>query len=139
MTPLQRITERVGRLGHPDDPDTTRPLLSVEDFFVGNITTGSIGCNLESAPAPDVFHALFNSILQRPEVSDVRVQITMFDDPEGPVSDTVYVMTTATPEEVMSWFPEALRPDETWAGFSDQAFEPYDVPAGMHPIGCWWD
>lgn len=139
MTPLQRITERVGRLGHPDDPDTPRPLLSVEDFFVGNTTTGSIGCNLESAPAPDVFHTLFNSILQRPDVSDIRVQVTMFDDPEWPFSDTVYVMTTATPEEVMSWFPEALRPDETWAGFSDQAFEPYDVPTGMHPIGCWWD
>jgi hypothetical protein len=50
---------------------------------------------------------------------DVRVKITMFDDPEWPFSDTIYVMTSATPEEVASWFDEDLRPDDVWEGFVD--------------------
>ena len=48
-------------------------------------------------------------------------------------------MTTATPEEVMSWFPEELRPDDTWAGFNHEEYEPYAVPAGVQPVACWWD
>jgi hypothetical protein len=42
-------------------------------------------------------------------------------------------------EEVASWFPAELRPDETWEGFVDQAYEPYQVPKGTKPIACWWD
>ena len=140
MSPLERITQRVHRLGDPDDPDTPRALLSVEEFFDGNDTQGSIGCNLyPRKPMPEEFRELFAQIARRDNVEDVRVQITAFDDPEWPFTDTVYVMTSATPEEVMSWFPEDLKPDETWAGFADQAFEPYEVPAGTQPVACWWD
>lgn len=139
MTPLERITERVNRLGHPDDPETPRPLVTLEEFFTGNSEAGSIGCNLPSAPSPEQFHGLFQAIARRPEVADIRVQITAFDAPEWPFSDTVYIMTSASAEEVASWFPEDLRPDETWRGFADQGYEPYAVPPGTEPIGCWWD
>jgi hypothetical protein len=139
MTPLERITERVTRLGHPDDPETPRPLVTLEEFFDGNSVIGSIGCNLQSAPAPDRFCELFRQIARRSNVKDIRVQITAFDVPEWPFTDTVYVMTAASAEEVSSWFPEDLKPDETWEGFVDQAFEPYEVPAGCKPVACWWD
>ncbi|XHS77838.1 hypothetical protein ACFJGW_19290 [Burkholderiaceae bacterium UC74_6] len=139
MTPLERITERVNRLGHPDAPETPRPLLTIDEFFDGNSEVGSIGCNLPTAPAPTQFYELLRAIAQRPEVKDVRVQITAFDVPEWPFSDTVYIMTSASTEEVMSWFPEDLAPDEIWDGFVDQAYEPYEVPAGSRPIACWWD
>lgn len=139
MKHLDRITERVNRLGHPDDPDTPRPLLTIDEFFEGNVEVGSIGCNLEEPPAPEVFYTLFRSIAQRQDVYDIRVQITAFDVPEWPFSDTVYIMTTATPEEVATWFPEHLKPDETWIGFVDQKYEPYQVPGGTQPIACWWD
>lgn len=139
MTPLGRITERVNRLGHPDDPDTPRPLVTVDEFFVGNSEIGSIGCNLASTPSPEGFYALFQAIARRPEVQDIRVQITAFDVPEWPFSDTVYIMTSAAPGEVASWFPTELKPDETWSGFADETYEPYAVPAGVQPIACWWD
>lgn len=139
MTPLERITERVTRLGHPDEPGTPRPLVAIDEFFEGNSAVGSIGCNLDCTPAPGRFYELFREMARRPEVKDIRVQITAFDDPEWPFSDTVYVMTSAAPEEVGSWFPSELRPDETWEGFVDQAFEPYEVPAGCKPVACWWD
>jgi hypothetical protein len=139
MTPLERITERVSRLGHPDEPGTPRPLLSVGEFFDGNIEVGSIGCNLDGAPTPAEFHSVFRSIAQHPDVRDIRVQITAFDVPEWPFSDTIYIMTSATPEEVATWFPQHLRPDETWTGFVDQAYEPYQIPDGVQPVACWWD
>jgi hypothetical protein len=139
MTPLERITERVSRLGHPDAPGTPRPLLTLDEFFLGNTHVGSIGCNIQPIPAPERLYVLFRAISGRPEVLDVCVQITMFDDPEWPFSDTVYVMTSASPDEVASWFPPELRPDETWAGFADQTYEPYVVPAGVKPVACWWD
>lgn len=139
MTPLERITQRVTRLGHPDEPGTPTPLVTLDEFFDGNSEVGSIGCNLDSAPAPARFYELLLEIARRPEVKDVRVQITAFDAPEWPFSDTVYVMTSATPEEVALWFPDDLKPDETWEGFVDQPFEPYEVPVGCKPVACWWD
>ncbi|WP_369935908.1 hypothetical protein [Xanthomonas tesorieronis] len=80
-----------------------------------------------------------NAIAPRPDVEDIRVQIAAFDVPEWPFSDTVYIMTSATPEEVETWFPQYLKPDETWAGFVDQPYEPYQVSNGTHPVACWWD
>jgi len=139
MTPLDRITERVNRLGHPDDQDTPRPLVTVDEFFVGNSEVSSIGCNLINAPSPEQFHTLLRELARRPDVKDIRVQITAFDVPEWPFSDTVYIMTSASPEEVLSWFPTELKPDETWSGFTDQPYEPYSVPTGTQPIACWWD
>lgn len=140
MSPLDRITERVCRLGHPDEPDTPRPLVSIADFFEGNSELGSIGCNLLSEPTPEQFYRLFSEFLQRSNVMDIRVQITMFDVPEWPFSDTVYIMTTASPDEVIDWFPDSLRPDETWLGFAvDQEYEPYVVPVGSQVVACWWD
>lgn len=139
MKDLERIAERVHRLGDPDDPQTPRPLLAIDEFFEGNTVVGSIGCNLAGEPSPEMFYAALQAIAHRPDVEDIRVQITAFDDPDWPYSDIVYVMTSSAPEEVATWFPQELRPDETWEGFVDQPYEPYAVPPGMKPIACWWD
>ena len=139
MTHLERVTERVNQLGDPEDAGTPRPLLTIDEFFEGNTVVGSIGCNLDSEPSPEAFYSLFRAIAGRSDVADIRVQITAFDDPDWPFSDTVYIMTSATAEEVASWFPEELKPDETWEGFVDQAYEPYSVPNGAQAVACWWD
>ena len=140
MTPLERITERVTRLGHPDDGKTPRPLRTLSEFFDGNSHVGSICCNLSPPPTPAQVYAVLRGIAARPDVADIRVVITMFDDPEWPFSDTVYVMTTASPEEVASWFDEDLRPDEVWEGFvSGETYEPYMPPSGFRPVALWWD
>ena len=140
MTPLERITVRVTRNGHPDDSGTPIPLLTLEEFFEGNEVDGSICCNLDSCPPPaQVFHAL-KAIRERNEVADVRVQVTAFDDPEWPFSDTVWIMTKANSEEVASWIPDELAPDECWEGWIEsQVYEAYDVPADTHPVAMWWD
>lgn len=140
MTALQRITERVNRHGDVNKPATPRPLLTLAEFFEGNDVVGSIGCNLTPMPNPSQFYELFKRIEARPDVASVRVQITMFDAPEWPFSDTVWIVTLADPEEVAAWFEEDVRPDECWAGWTPGVtFERCFVPPGMIPVACWWD
>lgn len=93
MTPLERITERVNRNGDVNDPNTARPLLTLTEFFSGNEVDGSIGCNLNPTASPSEFHELLAVISRRHDVAEVRVQVTMFDDPEWPFTDTVWVIT----------------------------------------------
>ncbi|AXM04571.1 hypothetical protein DKG79_11400 [Escherichia fergusonii] len=59
----------------------------------------------------------------------------MFDDPDWPFSESILVITSASPEEVQSWFVEEIAPDESWEGWSeDTDYEWVEVPAGMHPV-----
>ena len=140
MTPLERIAERVSRRGYVNDAATPRPLLTLAEFFEGNDVDGSTGCNLNPMPSPAEFYDLLKGIAARPGVADVRVQVTMFDAPEWPFSDTVWVVTSASPEVVASWFDESVRPDECIPGWQEGvAVEAYTVPAGMKPIMSWWD
>jgi hypothetical protein len=140
MDHRERITQRIDRLGDPNDPNTPRPLLTIEEFFEGNEYPGSIGCNLSPAPPPSRFYSLFKRIASRPNVKDIRVRITDFDDFDWPFSDTVYIMTSATVEEVGSWFDADLAPDEIWEGFhTGETHEPYSTPSGTRPVAVWWD
>ena len=141
MTALERITERVNRVGDPNNPSDPRPLLTLSEFFEGNDILGSIGCNLLPTPTPSEFHAALSAIAARPEVSDVRVQVTMFDNPsEWPFSDTVWVMTSADAATVRSWFAEAIAPDEVQEGWvKGVTYEEYSLPVGTKPVSCWWD
>ena len=140
MSALERITKRVNRNGDPDDPRTPTALLTLAEFFDGNDVVGSIGCNLIPTPTPAEMREVLEGILERPDVKDIRVQVTMFDDPEWPFSDTVWLMTSAPTSEIAGWFPDDLAPDDVWEGWQEGvSYEPYEVPEGVRPVACWWD
>jgi hypothetical protein len=141
MSPLDRVTERVNQNGDVNVSETPRSLLTLSEFFDGNNVVGSIGCNLTPTPTPSEFYDFLRQIANRRDVSDIRIQISMFDDvPDWPFSDTVWIITSAEPEDVSGWFNETLRPDECWSGWTDGIiFEPCEVPPGMKPVACWWD
>lgn len=140
MTPLDRVTERVNRNGDVNAPNVSRPLLTLEEFFEGNDVVGSICCNISPTPEPREIFELLVRIRSRSDVSDVRVEITMFDDPAWPFSDTVWVITTARPEDVMTWFTNHIAPTECRDGWSEGVdYEPLRLTDGMRPIACWWD
>ena len=114
--------------------------MTLAEFFEGNDIDGSIGCNLDPPPTPTEFYELLSRIAARPDVADVRVQITMFDVPEWPFSDTVWIITSDLPEEVAGWFEETVRPDDCSVGWQEGvAVERCEVPIGMKPVACWWD
>lgn len=52
----------------------------------------------------------------------------------------VYIMTSASTDEVASWFDAGLGPDEVSDGFvPGQTYEAYSVPSGVRAVTCWWD
>ncbi|HND65988.1 MAG TPA: hypothetical protein PL112_04305 [Candidatus Obscuribacter sp.] len=142
--PLEKILRRCARHGDVNDPATPRPMLSLEEFFEDN-EVGNILVNLDPAPEPREVYATYKAIRNRPDVADVRVEITqvdVYDDgtKDWPFSDSLWVVTSASPDQVMSWFNSNMAPDEVHQGWSsDRTLEPVEVPEGMHPILCWYD
>ena len=141
MTPLECITARVNRAGDINDRNSPRPLLSLEEFFDGNDEIGSIGANLIPTPAPAEMLVALKRIRDRGDVQNVLVEVLQQDSLDSwPYSDTVWVITRANAEDVIGWLPGAMRPDETYVGWTDwNTREKYDVPPGYTPIGLWWD
>ena len=142
MTPLEGLIARINRAGNINDPATPRPLVTLEEFFEGNSDYGSIGYNFApDQPAPAEFYELFKRIRRRPEVADVRIQVSQHEIPdEWPSSDTAWIITRASPEEVATWLGERFRPDEIIVGWpSAWPVESCGVPPGMQAIGVWWD
>jgi hypothetical protein len=126
----------------PDDP-ALYPVVSLDDFFEGNHDESSIGCNLADLHlGVGAFYEVLNTVRGRHDVSDVMVEITDLNDDSNdawPFSDRVYIITSASQDEVDSWVRK-LRPDEVAEGF------PAEVPVGFPPIpagskvSCvWWD
>lgn len=139
-TAVERVTKRAHQNGDPDDPATIRPLLTLEEFFDGNEADGSIWCNLPDMPTVAEVFKILSAIRSKEEVADVRVEVTTFDDPDWPFSDSVWVITSADAETVKSWFSEDRGPDYVTVGWrEDSTYEPVEVPQGMHPVLCWWD
>ena len=140
MSPLERITDRITRVGDLNDPKCPFPLLALSEFFEGNDVLGSICCNLHPTPRPQELHELFRDFEAKPEVDRVLIQVSAFDDPDWPFCDTAWVITTASEGNVGSWFPDHLRPNEVWMGYiGDEEYENVDIPETHFPVACWWD
>lgn len=139
---LKKLLIRINRNGNINDLSTPRPLVTLEEFFEGNDDYGSIGYNFyPDQPAPSEFYSLFKSILVKPEVADIRVEVKDLEDPEGwPSTDTVWIITKASVNDVEKWLGQRFRADDFIIGFPEQyKCEHYDIPEQMKAIGVWWD
>lgn len=133
-TPLARIKARLANSGGKT------PLLTLDEFFDGNNVRGSIGANITPIPAPAAFRVHLQGLAQRSDVDDIRIQVTSFDDGERwPFSDTVWVITRASPNQVALWFPKRIRPECSVGWTRGTAFEEVKIPSGMQPVACFWD
>ncbi|WP_203707877.1 hypothetical protein [Asanoa iriomotensis] len=127
------------RIGDINDFDRPRPLVTIAEFFDGNDDPASIGYNLPAGPTPDQFHTLLSGIAGRPEVADVRIEVKDLENPDGwPATDTIWIITTASPETVRAWFPDHLAPDDLGVGLSNSV-EPFQPPPGTHAVWAWYD
>jgi hypothetical protein len=134
---LDELLADINRQGGNAGSTGREPVVSLELFFEGNTDTGSIGCNLTDHPGVDRFYAVLRGIRDRVDVHAVWVGITEVLGPdEWPFSDHVYVVTTATPEDVTEWAAE-LEPDPPVDWWTD--FPPIPVPTGAHIVTLFWD
>jgi hypothetical protein len=116
--------------------------VSLGEFFEGNDDPASIGYNLPDPPAPSDFYKLLLEIRKRPGVHDVRIEVKDLEDPDGwPSTDTIWIIATASAQEVWSWFPQRLAPDDVMDGFEASAspVEKHSIPGGMRAVGVWYD
>ena len=118
------------------------PVVSLEDFFVGNSDYGSIGCNLPNSPGPQGFFKTLKNVRDNDSVQDILVEVdeVVEDDPETwPFSDRVYVLSAALLDEVRSWLAP-LEPDEVSEGWENGV--PLVAPLlkpGVKVYAAWWD
>ncbi len=136
------LVARINQGGDINNPDTPRPLVSLEEFFEGNEDYGSIGYNFyPDQPSPAEFYEIFKTIRRKPEVYDVRVEIMDLEDPQGwPSTDTVWIITSVKPDTLSMWLGSRFQADEILKGFqSEYAIEPYDIPKDNQALGVWWD
>lgn len=144
MEARQRLLDRINRNGDINDPGTPRPLVTLEEFFENNNDYGSIGYNFyPDQPTPAEFYHYFKTIRDKPEVTDVRVEVKDIEDPEGwPATDTIWVITKSSANDVKEWLGLRFQADDILIGFPAESYytiENYDVPEGMQAIGIWWD
>jgi hypothetical protein len=137
------LIKKIKQQGFPS-PSNKKPypIVTLEEFFVGNDDLGSIGCNLIDHPGISLFYETFLSIRGKPNVRDVLVEIKdMEEESEGiwPFSDTIYILTSATREEVTSWV-YILGPDEVQEDFSDNNRAlALDIKPDIKVYSVWWD
>lgn len=127
------------------------PVVAIEDFFEFNWDEYSLAPNMVDSgrPALSECYRVLREIKARPQVQDVLVAIhetPEADDPEDseiwPDSDTIYVLTSASREEVASW-ASPLRPDDIgdkWSCNTGQ--KPKAAPElqrNMKVYAIWWD
>ncbi len=140
--PPANLLTQLNRNGNINNPTTPKPLVTLEEFFDGNDDYGSIGYNFyPDQPSPAEFFDFFKQIRDRPEVFDVRVQLSQHEVlDEWPSTDTIWIITRSAPEEVASWLGDRFQADDMIIGWPKTwEVELYFVPIGMQPIGVWWD
>lgn len=119
------------------------PVVSLEDFFTGNEDFGSIGCNLTPTLGPQMFCEQLRAIRSRPDVQDVLVEIRDINenDPDPfmwPFSDQIYILTSASHEEILKWLAP-LQPDEVEPAYINIRVQSIGLENGKEIYRAWWD
>lgn len=127
------------------------PVVRLEDFFESNWDEYSLAPNMAKSgrPALQDCYRILREIRDRPEVQDVFVAIhetPYADEPLDfeiwPDSDTVYVLSSASREQVAIW-AAPLKPDnigDNWScstGKKPKAAP--DLLPGIKVYVLWWD
>ena len=123
-----------------------QPVVSLEEFFVGNEDEGSIGCNLDEHPGLPFFFETLQNIRSRADVQDVLVEITTIDELTNPGSETwafsdhVYIITSASREEVAQWMKPLMPGDieNGWTIGKSHVTAP-GILEGNKVYVAWWD
>lgn len=141
ITRRKELIERIKTLGLPS-PDHPLPLVTLEEFFVGNDDDGSIGCNLTPMLGPKFFFEKLKFIRSQPSVQDLLVEVAEVEEeaPEmWPFADRIYIFTNRTPEDVAHW-TAALRPDAIEEGFANGRHHcAPELKLGHKCYSVWWD
>ena len=143
------MIEKIEALGGAD----AYPVVPLDLFFDGNDDDASFAPNLEPYPGIARVYSVLRSIRERDDVEEVVVQIDeVLPAPEWPYVAAVYVITSATAEQVHEW-ASSIEPDELaepdsdnygWLDYGDRdrSTPPPGAPevsAGYRAVILFWD
>jgi hypothetical protein len=134
------LINKIKKIGLPQDIKET-PIVSLEDFFMGNDDIGSIGCNLLDHPGTESFFKLLKEIREKDNVSGIFVgiyEIEEEDETMWPFSEKVYIITSASKDDVKEWVMplDVSEVDEV----KKSSLKPSPVVEdGFRIIQLWWD
>ncbi len=134
-----------------DDRPEVPPVVGIDEFFDGNWDVSSVAPNIVGYghPGLSAFYRVLKEIRSKPNVQDVLMAIQecpfadeAYDADLWPTSDTIYVLTSATKEELAQW-AASLKFNEIGEGWScgtgiNPASAP-DLKDGMRVLALWWD
>jgi hypothetical protein len=139
---LTDLLAEIERQGGYDSGAGPEPVVSLELFFEGNNDPGSIGCNLNRHPGVQTFFTVLRDLRERPDVHDVQIGISeVLGDNQWPFSDHVYVITSASSDDLLR-LTAALRsePEVSYGWWNDvEPAKPIPAPEGMRLQTLWWD
>ena len=136
----QNLVERIKTFGLRDS-DRPLPVVTLEEFFVGNDDYGSIGCNLTPMLGPQNFFKTLKVIRSKANVQDVFVEISeVSEDPTTwPFADRVFVLTSGTADEIKRWTAD-LQPDSIQEGSTlGRSSSVPELRPGYKCYVVWWD
>ena len=136
---MNRLQELFNRI-EAQNPDENEVVVSLDEFFAGNEDPASIGPNLGAEqPLIAEFYSVFQSIRDRPDVQDVLVRITECIPDEWPFADTVYILSSASKDEIES-LVAPLKPDDVVVDW--MYGKPLEAPGlafDTYIYSVWWD
>jgi hypothetical protein len=136
----RELIERIKILGLPSY-GVPSPLVTLEEFFVGNDDFGSIGCNLTPMLGPQFFFEKLKLVRSLPNVQDVLVDVMEVEENDlsmWPFSDTVYIFTDAPVDDVQGW-TAALQPDSVEPASTVGKPNCPEMKSGYNCFSIWWD
>lgn len=110
MNAKERLLEIIGK-----QPEALKggAVVTIDEFFTGNVDLGSIGCNLIEHPGLPFFRKRLEEIAARDDVAAVWLQIYEFDELDWPFSENVILQGSISEAEVRK-LTEKLEPSEIW-------------------------
>ncbi len=150
---LKALIERFGELDLSINGGyypKVRPLVTIEQYFKGSGGEASLWFNQYPKVSKDIDEVAFwKSLRDREDVWDVLISVQQYDfygepfeDDENWVSsDTVIVISSADPNDLLAVFPENAMPEfvcDYWDPTGAQHEQTF-VPSDMKPLHFWYD
>lgn len=132
----EKLVEKINSLGYPDN----EIVVSLKDFFDGNNDRASIGPNIHvDQPSPQEFYKKLTELENSEMVERILVRIQDVEDLDWPFTDTVYVISKLSLEEIKSKLTD-LQPDEIHEEWMyGKPINAPDLKNGYKIYSVWWD
>ncbi|WP_298338399.1 hypothetical protein [uncultured Algibacter sp.] len=132
----EKLVDKIYSIGYPKN----EIVVSLEDFFDGNNDRASIGPNIHiDQPSPQEFYQYFSELKKSEKVDDILIRIQDVEDLDWPFTDTVYIISELSTEELKSKLTD-LKPDEIYDEWMyGKPINAPEIKDGFSIFSVWWD